>query len=539
MARSSLVVILLFLISASAWAQVKNRYMVFFKDKAGSPYSISNPSAFLSAKAIERRTKQGIIVNDQDIPVNQSYVETVRSTGATVFFKTRWMNGVLVQCQPGLLPAIQALSIVDRVELVAPGEKLIGGGRKQVTLREKKTTAASATKAQLEMIGVDSMHNAGNLGEGISMAIFDGGFFGVNQTSPFQPLFSEGRIDGGVSFDFVSNTTNVFQYDDHGTQVFSVIAAVKNNVYTGGAYHATFQLYVTEDVNSEYRIEEYNWLFAAERADSAGVQIINSSLGYYDFDDASMNYIQSDMDGKTTVVSRAAQMAANRGIIVVCSAGNEGNKPWRIITAPADAQGVIAVANVTTQGVKSSSSSVGPSADNRIKPDLAALGSGVSVIRSDGSVGSASGTSLASPLIASLVAGVWQQYPDLSALAVIEALKNSASQASNPDNQLGYGIPNYKAVRNYLERTSQVEPFVVFPNPVDGKISIRPNDPTEIPVSRVEIFSTQGQLIGEYTVQFSWLNLTYEADLSLLTSGFYILNIWTGDRRFTYKLVKR
>src|SRR5690606_22602049 len=151
---------------------------------------------------------------------------------------------------------------------------------------------------------------------------------------PFQHIFDDARMNLTVSTDFVRNTNDVFQYDDHGTQVFSVIAAFQEGLFTGGSYEAEYQLYVTEDVSSEYRIEEYNWLFAAERADSAGVDVVNSSLGYYDFNDSNMNYTQSAMDGKTTVASKAAQMLADRGVIVVCSAGNEGNIAWKLITAP-------------------------------------------------------------------------------------------------------------------------------------------------------------------------------------------------------------
>ena len=261
------------------------------------------------------------------------------------------------------------------------------------------------------MLGIPQMHADGFRGEGMTIAFLDGGFMGVNTTAAFQELFNEGRYDDVVSHDFVRNTDNVFQYDDHGSQVFSVIAANIADDFTGGAYKANFQLFVTEDASSEYRVEEYNWLFAAERADSAGVDIISSSLGYYDFDIASMNYSTAQMDGKTAVVTQAAQWAADRGIVVVTSAGNEGNIPsWRIITAPADGADVVAVANLTPQGVASSSSSRGPAADGRIKPDLAALGSGVTVVQDNGAIGTASGTSLAAPLITSLIAGVWQNF---------------------------------------------------------------------------------------------------------------------------------
>lgn len=516
----------------------QNRYMVFFKDKDGSPYDVLQPVEFLSQKAIDRRIMQDVAVTPQDLPVNESYINEVKGTGADVFFKTRWMNGVLVQCDPSLISSIEALESVDHVEFVAPGYRLIPSGRRSTTFRNKNSSTGIETQTQLGMIGIPAMHGDGHRGEGVTIAVFDGGFQGVNATPPFQHIFSEGRIDTNLSYDFARNTKNVFQYDDHGTEVFSVIAAYIPDVYTGGAYEANYQLYVTEDVGPEYRVEEYNWLFAAERADSAGVDIISSSLGYYDFDMPSMNYTKAQMDGKTTVVTRAAQWAADRGIVVVCSAGNEGNLAWKIISAPADAEDVIAVANVGPNRVRSSSSSVGPTSDGRIKPDLAALGSGVRTISANGSLKSSSGTSLSTPLITSLVAGIKQRFPDLSAKKIIEALKRTASHANNPNNELGYGIPNYQAVVNYLESQSQIETFVIYPNPVSDSLIVKPDNPEEITSCEIEIISSTGQLLKIYTPGFSWLNNVFRADISDLPQGLYYVRIWHGNLRFVSKVVK-
>src|SRR3990170_1425100 len=295
--KGTLVVIFI-LFASTSWAQV-NRYLVFFKDKDGTTYNISSPQQFLSQRAIDRRIRQGISVIDEDLPVNETYVQGVLNTGATTYFTTKWMNGVLVQCDISLIPAIEGLAFVDRVEFVAPNAKLLLGGRKRTEQKVKELKSASSTQVQLQMIGLDEMHMAGYQGDNIIIGIFDGGFPGVNTAIPFQHIFNESRINLTVSKDFVANSSNVFQYDKHGTEVFSVIAAYQEGAFTGGSYEADYQLYVTEDVSSEYRIEEYNWLFAAERADSAGVDVIQSSLGYYDFDQSSMNYPKSAMDGKT------------------------------------------------------------------------------------------------------------------------------------------------------------------------------------------------------------------------------------------------
>ncbi len=539
MAWSRVLVTSFFLIGAFASSAQENRYMIFFKDKAMSSYSTAQPLQFLSPRAVDRRIRQGIAITEQDIPVNENYVESVSDAGASVFFRTRWMNGLLVQCEASLIPTLESLPFVDHVEFVAPNKKLLSSGRMKGHQKTKSAKMAGKTQVQLEMIGLDAMQSAGYKGETIRIGIFDSGFQGVNSTVPFQHIFAEGRIDIESSKDFVFNSGDVFQYDEHGTEVFSVIAAFQEGNFVGGSYEANYQLYVTEDVNSEYRIEEYNWLFAAEMADSSGVDVINASLGYYDFDDTSMNYSKDDMDGNTTVVTKAAQFATDRGIVVVCSAGNEGGIAWQIITAPADARDVLAVASVNSGGQRSTTSSIGPSADGRIKPDVAALGVNTSVIKPDGSAGSASGTSLSSPLVASLVAGVWQRYPQLTNKELIEAVRTSASQADNPDFLLGYGIPNFKAVVNFLDEHPQDNPFEVYPNPVlADTLTIRPFDPGQITSCRVEILSSQGQLVHSTEAAFSWLNRTYTANLSQFAAGMYYLRIHWGEKRYTFKLVK-
>jgi serine protease AprX len=518
-------------------AQV-NRYMVFFKDKDQSIYSTTNPLSFLSQKAIDRRIKQNIVITEADVPVNQNYVQEVKNTGASVFFKTRWQNGVLIECDQSLIPTIMALDFVKSYELVAPGSKLLMVAQtasKRVKNMEGRS-AESTTTLQLQMLGIDSMHIKGYRGEGITIAVLDSGFPGVDYVSAFDSLRLYQRLDLASSYDFIYNTQNVFQYDNHGTEVLSVLAGYIQNEFTGAAYRATFQLYVTEDDPSENRIEEYNWLFAAERADSAGVDIITSSLGYNTFDDFSMDYEKSDMDGVTTVISQAAQSASERGILVVCSAGNEGANSWKIVTAPADANDVIAVANVNAQGIRSTSSSIGPTADGRIKPDLAALGTSVSIIKPSGAISTASGTSFASPLIAGLAAGVWQRYPHLTNTELIDLLKKSASQYNNPDNALGYGVPNFIRIDN----KDSVDPFIdIFPNPFTDTVNIQLQNVEENTVCQLDVLSQQGQLICTRFMTFNSFSPTYNKNLEALTSGLYFFKISCGKNNYVLKVFKR
>lgn len=518
-------------------AQV-NRYMVFFENKSGTPYSISNPSAFLSAKSIQRRINQGISIQESDLPINPAHEAAVANTGANVLYRTKWMNGVLVSCDASLVSTIASLPEVRLVEFVAPNAPANGGRLKSI---KKRTNAhEESTANQLSMLGINTMHADGFNGESISIAIFDGGFLGVNSTDPFAHIFSENRYNALASYNFIQRNNNVFQYDDHGTRVLSIAGAFQENVFTGGAHKADFQLYVTEDIATEYRVEEYNWLFAAERSDSTGVDIINTSLGYSTFDLASMNYTPAQMDGNTAVVTRAAQFATGKGILVITSAGNEGNDVnWKIITAPGDGPDVLAIGNINGSGIRSSSSSIGPTSDNRIKPDVMALGSGTSVIRANGVVATGSGTSFSAPLVTSLAAGLWQRYPQLTNKELIEAIRMSASMSLAPDNFMGYGIPHYTAVKNYLEQIQQNELVAVIPNPVTNeRLTIRPKDPELIRSLSFTLINLQGQVIEQRAVDFNWQNNQYTEDVSFLAAGIYFLRIVTAEQVLIFRIVK-
>lgn len=514
MASSRVVVLLLLLLSTPAWAQT-NRYMVFFQDKAGTPHTLSQPETFLSARAIQRRTKAMAQVTPEDLPVVPAYVTQVRATGAKAFFTTRWMNGVLVEATSAQLSAIQLLPFVSTTEFVAPNAQLLGGRK---ALRMSSSGVAAATDAQLSMLGLDSMHLDGFEGDGVMISVMDSGFPGVNSTAPFQSLRDESRIL--MTSDFIRNSTDVYQYDDHGTSVLSIMAA-EGPSFKGGATKASYLLFVTEDVDSEYRIEEYNWLFAAERADSAGADIIQSSLGYAEFDDPTMDYTTADLDGNTAVVSRSASKARDRGIIVVASAGNLGSTPWQYITPPADTYDILSVGAVTLTGTKTSFSSIGLPGTGFIKPDVVALGTGVSAIDASGSLISVTGTSAAAPLVSSLVAGLLGAYPSTPPQSLVAHIRSTASHAQSPDNETGYGVPGYLAVKNYLDR--QFGNFA-FPNPVTTTLWIT-FGPTPYS-SEIAIYDVQGRTVFFAAVpEVTWSNRTTPLDVSGLAAGIYIIRI--------------
>ena len=525
---------MILLIGSTGVVAQNNRYIVFFKDKANTPYTTNEPLKFLSLKSVERRSNQQISVLDEDLPVNPAYVLGVKALGAKTFFTSRWMNCLLIEASVSLVPSIQSLTYVSKVELVAPGVKLTGGRTKKWK-NKNATSEESATTAQLEQIGLDKMQAEGYRGENRTIAVFDSGFPGVNVAAPFQDLFQGGRIKD--TYNFVANNTNVYQYDDHGTEVLSVMAA-ETQGFTGGVIKADYMLFVTEDFTSEYRIEEFNWLFAAEKADSAGVDIINASVGYNLFDDVSMNYKPGDLDGKTAIVTQAAVKASNKGMVVLCSAGNEGNNSWQLVTPPADAPGILAIGSITQQFSKSSFSSVGPSADGRVKPDLVALGSGTAVVKPGGVIGSNSGTSFSSPLVASLVAGVWQAYPELSAKEVYGAIIRSANQFINPDSQKGYGVPHFSAVRNYLESKNLEEWMTLQPNPVTGNaMTITLKDP-QGDFLDVIIYDVQGRILTESQIAVTWQNNPYDYALSGLSPGVYFFKVSSQSYSKVVRMVK-
>jgi serine protease AprX len=526
MAKSSGVAVVLFSLVFSVEAQV-NRYMVFFKDKNNSPYEISQPTSFLSQRSVDRRSKNNVPVTVEDVPVTPAYINQLKSAGATFLYATRWFNGALIQCDASLISSIQNLSSVARVELVAPGSFSPGRQVTSVPSGRQSSTNNVKTTTQLNMLGIDVMHSMNYKGEGVRVAVFDSGFPGVNSFEAFAHM-QDNIID---AFNFVNRQADVYKNDDHGTEVLSVMAGLIPNAFIGGVYNADFCLYITESVPTEYRVEEYQWLFAAERADSAGVDVLNASLGYNTFDDAAMNYAKSQLDGKTAVITRAAKLASEKGIVVVVSGGNEGGNSWQLVTPPADADGIIAAGSVTTVEVKSSFSSIGPTSDGRIKPDLSAMGSATSVIKQTGSPGTASGTSVSSPLLASLAAGLIQANSTASREEIITAMKLTASLANAPNNSLGYGVPDFTAANNFLKVITEVKNplirnFSVYPNPAwERKIYLRKHDVRmDGPVS-LEIINPVGQSLRQQILMLDERGGEAEVSLSDLPEGVLLLRI--------------
>ncbi|MBP6619060.1 MAG: S8 family peptidase [Leadbetterella sp.] len=521
----------------------QNRYFVYLKDKSNSTFSINAPEKFLSKRSIDRRKNQSIAVNSLDIPVNLSYVNQLKTAGAKIVGTSKWLNAVLIETNPEILGKISKLDFVKNID----GNQDIRGAKQSATseMSGKSDKFGSYEEFnygnslnQIQQLGVDEMHKNGFTGKGILVAVFDAGFEKANTMDAFKHLFSGKKIL--KTYDFVSNDTTVFESHWHGTAAMSCIGAKLNAQLVGTAPDADFALYKTEDVASETRIEEVYWLFAAENADSLGVDVINSSLGYYTFDNSATDYKFEDLNGDKTISAKAADFAVGRGIIVVNSAGNEGNNSWNHIVTPADADSVISVGAVDATGNIVSFSSPGPNAKNTLKPEVSARGSQTTVAISNPNASTSSGTSFSSPLIAGMVASLKQQFPQYSAMKIRELLIKSASKYETPDNKIGYGIPSYKrfvelaqnvlAIENYSEET------VVFPNPINDEqaIRIKINGMEISDNQQIEVFDLKGRNIFEKSISMN----EFRTNLPKLGTGTYNIKIQIADKIYTKKFIK-
>lgn len=444
-----------------------DKYWIRFTDKNNSPYSVIIPAQFLSQKAIDRRNAQGIVITENDIPVNLSYIQAVSSLGATILNVSKWLNSVTVYTtSSSVVDAIEQLPFVLSVE--KSNLKNIPSEISKKPFFEAETYGDFVTSEpveslaagksynygqaynQISMLNGIALHDLGYNGTGMTIAVLDAGFLNTNTIPAFSYLWNNNRIMGSKDFADPLNP-NIFGSHTHGTSVLSTMGANLPGQITGTAPEANYWLLRSEDGGSEYLIEELNWVSAAEFADSVGADVINSSLGYTTFDDPAQNHTYQDMDGNTSIISRGADIAVSKGMIVVNSAGNEGSSSWYYIGAPADGDSVFSIGAVNASGNYASFSSHGPTADGQMKPDVVAQGSGSAIINAyTGNVSTGSGTSFSSPITAGMVASLWQAHPNRRNTEVLDAIRQSASLSGNPNYQLGYGIPNYMTAHDLL-----------------------------------------------------------------------------------------
>ncbi len=511
------------------------KYAVYFTDKANSSYSITSPQDFLSLKSIQRRLKEGVILSEQDLPVSTTYLSQLNAI-TKVHYVSKWLNAAIISHDEVFLSDVESLPFVDRIEYLGPSNFINARLDKTQEKLELEETISSINN---NLIGVDEIKAQNITGKGVLLASLDAGFPGVNTMDGFVHVFDhDGVID---TYDFVNGNKDVYSNHYHGTATLSLIAGNIPDVFYSPAPEVDLLLYITEDVNSEYRIEEYNWISAAERADSVGVDIITSSLGYTDFDDLSMDYTSSQLDGKTSVITRAADWAASKGIIVITSAGNYGNNSWYYVGMPADCFTCVSVGSVDAGKVQSVFSSFGPTADWRIKPDLMAMGSAVPILFPDNSMPSFNGTSLAAPQVAGLFAALFEAFPNHTSEQIKEAVFISADRYSTPDNQYGYGIPNFVAASNYLELNEAPNKILeVYPTLVTNKkIFVKTIAPNLYGPFSYRIISVIGQTVQSGQSELNWLQPSLELPILDVSEGIYMIVFEFQDKVFKSKIVIR
>ncbi len=448
-----LVILFLFPVTLFAQNPKLNKYWVEFTDKNNTPFCTSRPAEFLSARALERRARAGIEVVENDLPPTPEYLKALEYNSLQIHSVSRWLNAVAVIGDSAHAADLKKLPFVKGVRYLGPHLKYRNPPnrpekkRRPLVVHPKVEHTGSFwgyAALQNNLLGVPVLQMAGNKGGGIYIAVMDGGFTNVDTLPFFDTLYYQHRLF--PAHDFVEHDDAVYESAQHGTSVLSVMASYLPDFFVGTAPDATYFLLKTEDTGGEYPVEETNWIAGAEWADSAGVDIINASLGYTAFNDTSLSHKYWELDGRTALGSRGAAIAATKGMIICNSAGNEGDEPWQHIGVPADAPGLIAVGAVKQNAHRASFSSIGPSYDGRIKPDLVAPGEEVVTAGNSGSqLGVSSGTSLASPMLTGAIAALWSAYPEKTAAEILDAVFASADQALKPNNSRGYGMPDMTA----------------------------------------------------------------------------------------------
>ena len=547
MSKSIYFLVFLLLFGWTTKGLAQDRYAVFFKFKPQKEYSLGSPSKFLTEKAIQRRLREKFPLDSLDLPVTPSYIQGISSHSQELLYVSKWLNAAIVVTDAEGKKKMEGLPFVQKVDWVAKGFIYRTGNRNSTEVPaspskkwalEESYRQAAAYDFQNELLGIPTMHQAGFTGKGITVAVFDSGFPGLDKSIAFSHVFTNSQVLGQLNV-VRPWIKDVFRDNEHGTQVASLILANQASTLVAGAHQANVIFAITEDVATEYPIEELNWVRAAEYADSLGVDIINSSLGYLDFDEPSLTYTKSQLDGKTTYVTRGATLAAKRGILVVNSVGNYGSAGSSSLVAPADADGILAVGAVNSSSTVSAFSSRGPTADGRIKPELVAFGQNPVLIRGSGQVGAASGTSFSAPQIAALAAGLWQAKPEWTKDELLTNLLKSGSQYAAPDQNLGYGIPNFRSAiyGTLLGLNEEVElGSNIYPNPLRTEsLSIRFGKELRM---TLQILDSSGRKVVERVGERFAVKDPYLFSLADLPLGIYFIQLLDGKEIAYKKLIK-
>jgi serine protease AprX len=505
-----------------------NRYIIRLKHKGATTYTLSNASPYLSQRAIARRTRYSITVDSTDLPVPSSYISQIQNVpNVTVLNISRWLNAVTIfTTDANAITAINALPFVQGTSGIAARHSRTARRKEEITplpdpraARMQRTTAdyfdygTGSSYNEIHLHRGEFLHNIGLRGQGMQIAMLDGGFYQYTTLKAFDSANANGQFLS--TWDFVAREQSVVEDNNHGMSCLSTIAANIPGQFIGKAPRANFHLFRTEDVSSEYPIEEFNWACGAERADSSGADIISSSVGYgYEFDPPVPDYPYSDLNGNITISARAADLAAKKGILIFNSAGNSGTDYWRMITTPADGDSVVAVGAVSTSGIVGAFSSYGPSADGQVKPDVASVGVNVLIQAPNNTIGVSNGTSFACPNMAGLGTCLWQGFPEFNNMRIVRALKEAGSIYASPNDRIGYGIPDMKKafsslLIDFAVSTAALNACSVTLNWTSKDISamkyeIERKTPGEIAYTKIgEISPAAGSILANHSYQFN------------------------------------
>ena len=517
-----------------AWAQ--EDAWVYFTNKPDAAFYLANPLEMLSQRSLDRRTAQNIALNNTDVPISQSYITAVtNAVGITVKAKSKWLNALHVRGSIANIQNLDNLTFVDDIQFANSNLNSRTAASSTVTavnknLETQVNFSYGNSNNQIQMLNGHLLHQQNYTGNGKVIAVLDAGFPGVNTAAPFQRLFDNNKILGG--YDFVNRNTDFYTGGNHGTLVLSTMGGYVENQLVGTAPDASYYLFITEDITSENPVEESYWVEAAEMADQVGADIINTSLGYFTFDNPNYSHQYSDMNGTTTFISRGADIAFSKGMICVVSAGNSGASSNPHISAPADAINVLSVGAVTPSENYATFSSIGPSFDGRVKPDVAAQGQNAVISDTSGNIGTANGTSFSGPIIAGMVASFWQALPTKTNAEIMQLIKQSAHLYTNPTVQMGYGIPDFSSALMLNTPNFSAEKIVLYPNPANNLVNLRL--PNNFEKASVSLYNNLGQQVLSAEI----LENSQNFSVSELTSGIYFYKIIIGNTSHTGKLIK-
>lgn len=533
--------LLFFLLLASFASFSQQDAWVYFSDKPDSAAYLANPLTMLTQKSIDRRIAQNIALDVKDVPVFPSYIAQItNATGITVMAKSKWLNALHIRGSIGNIQQLANLTFVNTIQFadktlnINASSKIASPLAFQAinkTMETQTSFAYGNSNNQISMLGGVLLHQQNFTGLGKTIAVLDAGFPGVNTIAAFQRLFTNNLLLGG--YNYVGQSTDFYTGGTHGTLVLSTMGGYVENSLVGTAPDAGYYLFITEDIASENPVEESYWVEAAEEADRLGVDIINTSLGYFGYDNPNYSYTYEDLNGVTAFASRGADVAFSRGIICVTSAGNSGSSANPYVAVPAESLHTLAVGAVNALGLYANFSSIGPSFDGRIKPEVVAQGVQAVVANASGTIGLASGTSFSGPITAGMVACLWQALPNKTNAQIMQIIKESGSIFANPTPQLGFGIPNYNnALLSTLGITfPEIKTVTIHPNPAKDilNISFLSTD------ASIEIYSAVGQKVLEIKAT----SANAAIPISHLPSGVYFCRINSGTTRTNQKFIKQ